>query len=468
MNMKENKKPIEADIAIVGAGASGMMAAISASTFFEKNNILNKKIVIIEKNDKAGKKILATGNGRCNLTNLKQNPNYYRTTEQGNDTIINILSEFDEKSSIQFFENHGMLTKNKDGYIYPKSMQAQTVTNTLVQICNGKNILFILNTCVNNINFSDVNKTYIIYSENEVIIKAKILIFSTGSSASAGENYNGYSLIKNMGHKIIKPLPALCGLWADKNCIADTNMGKSFFKQVMGVRCEVSCKAVLDNENISIEKGELQLTDYGLSGIVIFNLSHYITRGIEEGKKSFIYVDFIYDMTEDEIVNYLNKTWDNNINLYQAMSGILNSKIAKGLINILSGKYYNLSLTVMVNEIKQNVLIEFIREIKNFKVKIMGTNGFNKAQVCTGGVDLTEVSNNSLQSNINTGLFFCGELLDVDGICGGYNLQWAWSSGYVAGENAAEALLKHSLLGSMKKGRIQNDKNITDKAESKS
>lgn len=439
-DMKKRNADIMVDIAVIGAGASGMMAAISAAEYLKSANIHDKKILLIEKNEKAGKKILATGNGRCNLTNLNQNSDYYMTCGQEYRRIQNILSDFNEQDVINFFDKHGMLIHNKDGYIYPKSMQAQTVADILTGICQNYQVEMLFNTCVCTIQFQPLNHSYRIQTEQGTEIEAKRLILSTGSSAAVKPDYNGYSLAKNLGHSIISPLPALCGLEADKENIAETNMGKSFFKNVTGVRTESMCKAIVDGICVSKEIGELQLTDYGLSGIVIFCLSRHISRGIYDDKPASIIIDFIHDMEVSDIVDYLYQSNDKNQNLLSAVSGIMNSKLAKGLINILSGKYYGISLDALVCQIKADAMHGFINEIKNFEVVIKGTNGFERAQVCCGGVDLSGMKNDSLESTVTAGLYVCGELLDVDGICGGYNLQWAWASGHKAGIEAATSL----------------------------
>lgn len=434
--MNEKNTDRAADIIVIGAGASGMMAAISAAACWKENNIKNKKILLIDKNERAGKKLLATGNGRCNLTNLKQSSDYYMTCGLETTVISNILSGFNPWDVIDFFKNNGMLIYDRDNYIYPKSMQAQTVADTLVRICESLNISLIMNECVSRIYYSKSGSFQLITEEGKEFT-SQSLILSTGSPASVKQDYNGYKLAETLGHFVIPPLPALCGLKADFERVAGTRKGKSFFKLTAGVRCEVAALAVMNGTCVSEERGELQITDYGLSGIVIFCLSRHISRGIFEGKSAAVRLDFLHDMSEPEITAYLYEENGRNLTFHQALSGILNSKLAKGFIHLFSEKYYGISFHTPVCQIKPETMKKMIREIKHFEVAIKQTNGLERAQVCCGGVSLSDLKADSLESRKLPGLYMCGELLDVDGICGGYNLQWAWSSGYRAGREAA-------------------------------
>lgn len=434
--MNEKNTDRAADIIIIGAGASGMMAAISAALCWKMNHIKNKQIFLIDQNERAGKKLLATGNGRCNLTNLKQSPGCYMTCGSEPAVISGILSGFSPQDVIGFFKTSGMLTCDRNNYIYPKSMQAQTVADTLVRICESLNITFILNECISSICYLTSGVYRMITGQGREFT-AKSLILSTGSPASVKRDYNGYKLAEMLGHSVIPPLPALCGLKADFRRVAGTEAGKTFFKQTAGVRCEAAAQAVVNGIPVSRERGELQITDYGLSGIVIFCLSRHISRGIFEKKPSAIWLDFLTDMTEPEVTAYLYEENGRNLTFHQALSGLLNSKLAKGLIDILAGKYKGISDHTPVCRIKPAVMAKIIGEIKHFEVMIAQTNELQRAQVCCGGVDLSQMKEDSLESRKLPGLYMCGELLDVDGICGGYNLQWAWSSGYRAGREAA-------------------------------
>lgn len=434
--MYEKNTDRTADIIVIGAGASGMMAAIAAAFCWKENRIKNKKIYLIDKNDRAGKKLLATGNGRCNLTNLKQGSGCYMTCGTESDAITGILSGFPPGDVIEFFKSNGMLTCDRDNYIYPKSMQAQTVADTLVRICESLEITLILNECISSIRYL-TSGCYRLVSAQGREFTAKSLILSTGSPASLKQDYNGYGLAETLGHSVIPPLPALCGLKADFGRVAGTGAGKAFFKQTAGVRCDVSAQAVINGICVSREQGELQITDYGLSGIVIFCLSRHISRGLFEQKTSAVWLDFLRDMPEPEITAYLFEENGRNLTIHQALSGLLNSRLAKGLITLLAGKYHGISVHTPVSRIKPAVLAGLIGEIKHFEVVISETNETERAQVCCGGVDLSGLKADSLESRILPGVYMCGELLDVDGICGGYNLQWAWSSGHRAGTEAA-------------------------------
>ena len=428
------------DLIIVGAGASGLMAAIQAHDELMKNGRNDIRILVVDKNDKAGKKLLATGNGRCNLTNRKQMTEYYMTTVQETDSVFiqSILEQFTYEDVVHFFEDNGMLTVDKGGYIYPRSMQAQTVVSQLVRMCEKRRIA--LQYQISVFQIKNKNNEYEIITENGKRLFTKALILAVGSQASVRGEYNGLQLAQSFGLKTEPQLPALCGLKADFSDVAFTKQGKSFFKEVAGVRSEVTCKVLVNKEVLSEESGELQLTDYGLSGIVIFCLSRYASRGLLQGKQVAICVDFVPDLKDSDLFAYIERTSDEDTTLLTALSGIMNQKLALGLIKILSGKYYNVQPDVKLAKLDSKVLQAFLKELKQFYVTIQDTNGFEKAQVCTGGVALSELTS-ELEVKSMKHLFLCGELLDVDGICGGYNLQWAWSSGTVAGIGAANTLL---------------------------
>lgn len=434
----------QADIIVLGAGAAGMMAAITAAQTL--NN--KKQILILEKLEVPGKKLLATGNGRCNLTNLSQDIKFYHTNASGEDKmrdkemIRSALDNFDEMKVCQFYQSHGMMTVNKNGYIYPRSLQAGTVCETLVRICEGLGISFVYGEEITEIRKK--KDRLILSGDSGRMYETTYVILATGSPASVKGEYQGYCLAKGMGHKIVHPLPALGALIVNKERIA--GIGKAFFKTVTGVRTEVSLYGVVNGEETEISVGELQLTDYGLSGIVVFNISRFFARGLHNKKKCQVICDFLKDFTVEDILKQF-ESWENQkLTLLQALSGFLNQKLAKGLIMALSSKYYQVSTTQSLVSIPKDSLRGFVTEMKSFSFEIEGVNDLSKAQVCSGGIKLSECSQ-KLESNFMPGVYFAGEILDVDGICGGYNLQWAWSSAHLVGEAVAEEYNAQSELG---------------------
>lgn len=422
------------DIVVIGAGASGMFAAINIAKS-------GKKVLLIEALDRPGKKILQTGNGRCNLTNLYYNKKMYNCDNK--DFVDGIIKQFPVEKTVEEFEKMGIICKKnvintveKDMArytgVYPNSGQASTVGDTLISYCGINGIRILSNTIVTKIKKeNDVFQIYVKNKDDESIITSLKLLISVGTKAGIKESHT-YGIEKSvvdMGHKLNKFLPALCSLYSDKT-------KKSFFKKVNGVRSEVSATLYVDNEVINTSKGEIQLCDYGLSGIVIFQLSSLASKALYLGKTVEINVDFLPDFSGKELVNviYRQQNYEKK-SLLDIVSGVLNKKLANELINEYSLKNHNIK--GFSKKLSKEELMDVINFIKSFKVTITDTNDYLHGQICTGGVDVSEINAWTLESKKVKNLYFAGEFIDVDGLCGGYNLQWAWSSGYVAGRNMA-------------------------------
>lgn len=421
------------NIYILGGGASGMFAAINAALLAKENNI-NVNIAIMEANGRPGKKILSTGNGRCNITNINISVDNYHCKNVS--FISNILEKYSNTDVINTFEQLGLLLSDRNGYVYPCSMQAASVTDTLVSCCNLLCVNFITDTVVSDISYDNTSKKFKIsavsvsnpdsihnYTGDKVLI-------SCGTKAGIRTDYSG-NIIKSvirLGHSINEYLPALCSVYTDK-------VYKEFFKNTNGVRSEVNASLSVDNKISDIYSGELQITDYGLSGIVIFQLSSSISKALKEMSVPEVIIDFLPLHSLNELYNIISRQlFYEKKSLLDILSGILNKKLASGLISlysVLTGndiKPYNKSLS----EKTLNGILEFI---KNVHFKVIKTNDFLHAQICCGGVNVDEIDYNTMESKLIKGLYFSGECIDTDGICGGYNLQFAWSTGYIAGRN---------------------------------
>ena len=388
-------------IVVIGGGASGFMAAITAAR-------AGASVTILEQNSKLGKKILSTGNGKCNLTNTRQTKECYGCTEQ--DFPYTVLEKFNFEDTISFFHEIGIYTKNKNGYIYPHSEQASSVVEVLEM--EARNLKIKLKTQEKVSRIEPDGHGFLIHT-NSWQYPCDCVILSCGSSASVieGANGSGYELAQNLGHTIIEPLPALTGL---------KGYGKPFSKWA-GVRAEAKLTLQIDEEKTVSEQGEVQLTDYGISGIPTFQISRYVSKAIAKGRSVSVFLDFLPEMTEIECLEFLNMRQQNRPykNLKEMLTGLFPSKLIDVLLD------------------RTNDMGALVNNIKNYEVKIKETLDLDHAQVCTGGISCREVSSETLESKLVPGLYFCGEILDVDGICGGYNLQWAWSSGHAAGEAAA-------------------------------
>lgn len=399
-------------VCIIGGGAAGMIAAIIATR-------QGKKVRIIDHKDKLGKKILATGNGKCNFTNMYVDNTCFRGEDI--DYIMDIYSQFDNEKAIEFFKELGIYPKIKNGYVYPNSGQASSVLEVLTTELNYLGVKIEYETVVEKIEKTDNQFTIITNKGNYT---ATSLIIATGSKASpkTGSDGSGYKLAKDLGHSINPILPALVQLKSDAK----------FLKEVAGVRCDGVVKLMHERECIASDKGELMLTDYGISGIPVFQVSRYASVLLNQGKKVTARLDFLPNMEFKECKEYLKeraKLYPDKTVL-DNLVGLLNKKLLIALF-----KLAKISPDTKSYELNDKQILKLTDTFKSLSINITATNSFDNAQIACGGVKLSELKKHTLESEKQKGLFFAGEILDVDGICGGYNLQWAWSSGYVCGIN---------------------------------
>lgn len=400
---------------VIGAGASGLFAAITAA----RNGAA---VTILEGMEKPGKKLLTTGNGKCNLTNTDMSdPNVYRSSNP--EFVRQVLEQFNVSDTLAFFEDLGLLLKDRGGYIYPYVEQASAVLDLLLMEVKRLSIKL---KCMEKVKrLYQAQGTWQIETAGWTYT-ADAVILSAGSKAApvTGSDGSGYCLAEMAGHRIIPPLPALVPL----------KVKGDWFKSLAGVRSAASLTLYVDQTPIMSETGELQWTDYGISGIVVFQLSRYAVRALSENKSVHVVVDLMPDFQTEELIHLLQNRCIRNPNrtIEESLTGILNKKIITVMLKQTKIKNTKPGNTVTADEIK--ALAECM---KNNTAGIIGYRDFSQAQVCSGGVSVSEADNASLESRIAPGLFFAGEILDIDGACGGYNLQWAWSSGYAAGLHSA-------------------------------
>ena len=399
------------DVAVVGGCAAGITAAIAAK---RQNPELN--IVIIEKLPRIGKKILATGNGRCNLTNLNAVCNDYKNPA----FVSRVFEKYSPYKVIEFFESMGLLTfSDSEGRVYPGSNMAASVLDVLRYEAEGLGIDVICDTVVN-----QITKKNGVFTVNGEIECRKVLLATGGkASPSQGSDGSGYSLAKQLGHTVTKLYPSLVPLTAS---------GAS--KALKGVRAR-NVKLTLENGKVLKEtKGELLFTDNGISGIAAMELAALAEESVSTVKaKTFTHIDFLPGMTEKELVNYLLKVKD--IKGYCPMDMLFVGTLPKAI---------GIEICKAVKLYRQDKPISFFsyRDIaciaakaKNYVLEITGTKGFANAQVTSGGIPVSEINAETMESKLCKGLYFAGEITDVDAGCGGYNLQWAFASGLLAGEN---------------------------------
>lgn len=435
-------------VLIVGGGASGMMAAITAAG-------KGVKVTVLEQNDRVGKKILSTGNGKCNFTNTFQEPECYRSDNPS--FPWEVVNRYDAHRVIRRFLDLGVYSKNRNGCLYPFSEQASAVLDVLrmemerlhVQVCTGERVTAV----------EKRGKRFLIWSECRVeadqkgkaknqsaknqlakkrSVKAQALqtephrweadavILAGGSRASAvsGSDGSGYDLAKSLGHRVIPVVPALVQL----------RCGEEFYRALAGVRVYGRVSLYIEGRLVSGDTGEIQLTDYGISGIPVFQVSRYASVGLREKRTVRATLDFMPDFDDDVFAGFLERRIQSGADkkMEQFFSGLFHKKLSGVLL-----KRAQISPEKCAGRLDEQEKIRLLRAVKYFETQVTGTNPFESAQVCAGGVDTREVSSEDMQSLLVPGLYFAGEILDVDGMCGGYNLQWAWSSGYLAGKGAA-------------------------------
>ena len=399
------------DIVIIGGGVSGIVSAIKS---FNGRN----RITILERNDKCLKKLLLTGNGRCNYFNDDTSISNYHSMRE--DLLDKVINSDNMSRILDFYNELGIIPKIKNGYYYPFSNQASTVRDALLFEVMKLGISIKYNYLVEKIEHS--NNKFII---NDSIVCDKVII-ATGSCSypKTGSDGMGYDFLRKFGHNIIKPLPALVQLNSDfKYC-----------RELSGIRSDVILSLYEDDEFISSSVGEVQLTDYGISGICTFNLSHFVTRGLDVGRKEVIKVNFlpfIKDNYMEWFNTYSNKHSDKNI--YMLLCNILNYKLVKVILKVCS-----IDNETYYNELDYNSRSLLIDNLTNFKFNIVSTKDFNFSQVCNGGVSLDEVNLSTFESLIVDGLYITGEVLDINGNCGGYNLICAVISGILVGDDLSD------------------------------
>lgn len=404
-------------IAVIGGGASGMAAAIEAAK--QKKNV---RVIILEHKDMIGKKILSTGNGRCNLTNEYMDASCFHSDTPG--ILPEVLKQFGTQDTLHFFEELGILTKSRNGYIYPRSGEAQAVLDVMCLKLKAQKAEIHTGVHVNGI--KKQKKGFRIFT-SEGTYTADRVILSAGSRAASvlGSDGSGYELAKSMGHTLVSVVPALVQLKAKNHP----------FAKASGVRADGKVTAY-DNGTLKAEDtGELQITAYGISGIPVFQVSRHIARAIYGNRKAEITIDFLPDVTEEAFMELLRKRAMERPEMEAGdfLTGIFHKKLVPGLLELA-----HIRIRTKVKELDTQALSRLVRQCKHTCIEISDTNGFENAQVCAGGVRLDEIDSRTMESLYVNGLYITGELLDADGICGGYNLQWAWATGTIAGRHAAE------------------------------
>ncbi|MCY6958160.1 BaiN/RdsA family NAD(P)/FAD-dependent oxidoreductase [Clostridium brassicae] len=405
------------ELIIIGAGASGITAAITAKNF-------GIDVALIDSNNRIGKKILATGNGRCNISN--ENISLDRYHSEDIDFFRPVLSSFSINDTLTFFNELGLpLITLDEGKIYPMSLQASSVLDILRETLDEKEIPVYIETKVSSIKHEN-NYFKIITNTSDVFDCEKLLICCGGkSAANTGSDGSGFTLAKKLGHSIVNPIPALVQL----------KLGYKKIKALSGVKFDGKAEILVDGKSIKEDFGEILFTDYGISGPPILQLSRTASYALSKGKNTTIKIDMMNNFSSKELQDFLENHWGifGYRSIHDSFIGIINKKIIPVLLK--ESGIDNIHKPCW--ELTWNEKLNIFKLLKEWEFQITGTNGFNNSQVTAGGVNTKEINPLTLESKILKNLYFAGEIIDVDGDCGGFNLQWAWASGFIAAKTIA-------------------------------
>ncbi|MBP3371198.1 MAG: aminoacetone oxidase family FAD-binding enzyme [Clostridia bacterium] len=404
------------DIAIIGAGASGMMAAIAAAR-------RGANVMLFEKQARAGKKLLATGNGRCNLTNLNMSPRCYHGS--GYSHVKSALEAFGVEDTLSFFQSMGLLTiSEENGRVYPASDRANSVLDVLRLELDRLGIAVIADHAVEKARFKKGKFLLDVRNEDNVtVVKADKLIVCCGGSAAPklGGTTDGYAILESFGHAKTKIYPSLVRLTTDPE----------YPRAMKGIRLDAEISIMAGNKVLAASAGEIQFTENGVSGPAAFEVS----RAASTMKNAdSVQLDLLRSVEDSVLLGVLHERRKNmlNLTLGDVFTGIFHSRVGKMLV-----RYAGLSNEDPCSTLNDSKIKKLISCAHAFILPLRGTASLTEAQVTAGGIDCA-LFDETMQSMLCPGLYAAGEVLDVDGDCGGYNLQWAWSSGYIAGTSAAQ------------------------------
>lgn len=402
-------------IIVIGGGAAGMMAAISAK-------INGGDVILLERNDRVGRKLLATGNGRCNYTNKNLTiKNYHGSNPK---FAYSVLSQFNVDTTMEFFERMGITPAIEDnGKVFPLSFQSSSMLDVFRYEIESQGIELITDAYVSNIKKD--KKFNVILKDGRTFQGDKVILATGGKSLpNSGSDGNGYKLCEELGHSIVDVFPGLVQLQLEGNV----------FKPLNGTKFLGRAGIYIDDKLILEDTGDILFTSYGISGPPILQLSRDALEYIRKGKEVELRVSIIHTKNIEELYEYL---------MYR-LSLMSKKTIEIGLIGLINKKLILpilKEINIDRNKNSANLSKEEIRRLAevliSWSFKVTGSQPWEYAQVTAGGVNTKNINNKTMESKIHSGLYIVGELVDIDGDCGGYNLQWAWSSGYIAGENAA-------------------------------
>jgi len=396
-------------VIVIGGGASGMMAALTAAKSAEN------QVTVLERQNRVGKKLMATGNGRCNLTNRHAAAAHYHGSRP--EFVESALRRLPVEKTLAFFRALGLLTvTEEDGKTYPLSDQANSVVDTLRFAMEQRGITVVTGCDV--LAVSKKARGYEIKTTGEIYFADRLIVAAGGCAGkNLGGTRSGYKILESLGHTCTPLLPALVQIRTEPTCV----------RALKGVRAD--CTVTLKGPEGILEKcsGELQFTDFGVSGPVAFALSRAVSTG-ESGM--VLLLDLLREYTEEQVLEHLRQRCVRfpGLKAEQLLTGMLNPRLGTVLL-----KFTGMDPAAPLGQLEEAALKKLSHDLKFFPLPVEGTLGMEHAQVTVGGVLTEQFRADTLESRKAPGVFACGEVLDVDGDCGGFNLQWAWASGYVAG-----------------------------------
>lgn len=428
MNNKDIK---DYDVAVVGGGASALWFTSFLLSSINSNS-KSLRIVVIDSNSAPGKKLLMTGNGRCNITNTAIDLGLYNTDDR--DKLENIINDFNADDTIKYLNNKlGILTLNKGELVYPQTLKSLTINNGLINSIKSGGGVFMLDNRIIKIEYDINERQYILFSP-ESIIKTKFVVLAFGGASypKTGSDGKSFNLLKDFIRRedVVNLLPSLVQL-KTKN---------SFPAKISGTR--TSSKLTLSDSSgvITSDNGELLFTDYGISGILVMQLSGVINRYFDLNRKyPQLYCDLLPEYSAAQIIGYIEGLKDNliaNNKVCDALQGIILPEIIRAVLEESDLK--NL-LNLKLKDLTDNDIKRIVNLLKSVNIRISSTLGFDNAQVTSGGIKLSSLTDN-LELKENSNMFIIGEAINVDGPCGGYNLQWAWSSAVKAARGVYDRL----------------------------
>lgn len=403
------------DIIIIGAGPAGLMCAVKSSE--NKNN----KVILIDSNEKIGKKLFITGKGRCNICNNTTPENFLKNVVNNSKFLYSAINKFSPQDTITFFESNGTPLKTERGNrVFPQSDKSSDIIKTFLRVLNKQNVNIYLKNKVNNI--SKINNKFQVDTNNQTFLGDALIIATGGKSyPSTGSTGDGYLFAKKFGHKVIKPKPALVPIRL-----------KNYKGELAGLSLKnVSANISINNKTYS-QFGEMLFTHTGVSGPIILSLSSYINSFNLIGAK--LIIDLKPNLSKEILTNRLIRDFDNYKT--KLLKNYLKELMPSSLIETFISKN-NLDANIPVCNITKEYRQKIIDGLKNLTYDIDKLDDIDLGIVTSGGVDVKEVNPKNMQSKLIENLFFVGEVLDLDALTGGYNIQIALSTGFSAGEYLA-------------------------------